>query len=442
MICIYYYCRRTTWKIKLLTFRMHKVINKSQQNKKQVHRLLKDIYMLLNKSIGSHDQVTAYKLIDLLKLAFGYGMMRQDESVRLMAVSVAALNKGNPDTVNFILDAFKPLIRQIAPEFVPSAAEQLTLIGAIALKKKQKFLFAKVAECIFLIMERPDATGDKKIITSVIEALKVIGVLSLRRRDIALFREISVRLSSWFNGNQVTVDITENLITMLSAWLHRIIGLNETSLFDILEESSYSLVESNVLLETKLDLLFEEWGNLAASACLNPNSQIAGRIIDVLFTLASINDDSRRWARTISIAGRVAKLAISRHGIAMAFMAFYPMLEMGRKLLWSELRFIQCIDECRQEMLFAIVRESLLIISFASKQDLVGSSGQTIVDLYKCWVENPAMAGKQKSIKKYCQLLLLFWLKDKRKVRKNLPHNNDLTEPMLFSDSERQRFRI
>jgi hypothetical protein len=93
-------------------------------------------------------------------------------------------------------------------------------------------------------------------------------------------------------------------------------------------------------------------------------------------------------------------------------------------------------------MLFAVVKESLIIISFAAKQELVGSSGQTIVDIFKCWVENPAMAANHKSIKKYCQMLLLFWLKDKRKVKKNLPYTNVLTEPILFTDSERLRFKM
>jgi len=418
------------------------MIHNSQRDKKVAQRLLKDIYALLNKSIANNDTVTAYQAIDLLKLAFGYGILRQDESVRLMAISVAALNEKNPDMVSFILDAFRPLIRQLSPECIPSAAEQLTLIGVIALKQRQNFLVAKVTECIFLIMDRTDATEDKRIITAAIKAFKVMGVLGLRRRDIALFREMSVRLSGWFMMNRLTVDVAEELVGMLTAWLHRIVGINNMLLFEMIEEFVNILVTSKVL-ESKLELLYEEWGNLAASACLNPNNLLAGKILSFLFALAALEQDHRKWAKVITIGGRVIKLAVSRHGIVGAFMVFHPMLEVGRNLLWSELRFVQCIDENKENMLFSVVRESLIIISFAAKQDLVGSSGQTIVDVFKCWGEHPDIAGNhKKSIKKYCQLLLLFWLKDKRQVKKNLPHNNDLTEPILFTDSERERFRI
>jgi hypothetical protein len=442
MILICYYYRKLTWKIKILTFRLNKIIRNSHRDKKVVQRLLKETYALVNKSIASNDATTAYQAIDLLKLAFGYGVMRQDESVRLMALSIAALNKKNPDIVSFILDAFRPLIRQLSPDDIPSAAEHLTLIGVIALKQKENFLVAKVTECIFLIMDRTDAPRDKKIVTAILKAFKVIGVFSLRRRDIALFREISVRLTGWFITNHPPVSVTEELIGMLIAWLHRIIGINDLSLFEMVEETAISLIESKVLAENNMELLFEEWGNLAASACLNPNSLLAGRIIGFLFTVTSQEKENRHWTKVVAIAGRVTKLAVSRHGIARAFMVFYPMLEVGRTLLWSELRFVQCIDESKQEMLFAVVRESLIIISFASKQDLMGSPGQTIVEIFKCWVENPAMSAHHKSIKKYCQLLLLFLLKDKRQVKKFLPHNNELIEPILFSDSERIRFRI
>lgn len=442
IILICYYYRKYNWKIKILAFRLNKMIRNSQRDKKVAQRLLKDIYVLLNKSIANNDVVTAYQAIDLLKLAFGYGIFRQDESVRLMAISVAALNKKKPDMVSFILDAFRPLIRQLLPECIPSAAEQLTLIGVIALKQRQNFLVAKVTECIFLIMDRTDATGDKSIISAAIKAFKVMGVLGLRRRDVALFREMSVRLSGWFTMNRVTIDIAEELVGMLTAWLHRIVGINNITLFEMIEEFADLLITSKVL-ESKLELLCEEWGNLAASACLNPNNVLAGKILSFLFRLASSQKDHRKWARVVAIAGRVTKLAVSRHGIVGAFMVFHPMLEVGRNLLWSELRFVQCIDEYKQKMLFTVVRESLIIISFAAKQDLVGSSGQTIVDVFKCWVEHPDMAGNhKKSIKKYCQMLLLFWLKDKRQVKKNLPYTNDLTEPILFTDSERERFKI
>lgn len=441
ILLIYWYRQKDSWKIKILTFRLNALIRKSPKDKREVQRLLKQLYALLNKSIAANDAVMAYQAIDLLKLAFGCGIMRQDEPARLMAVSVAALNKKNPDLANFILDAFRPLIRHISPECIPGAAEQLTLIAAIALKQRQNFLVAKIIECIFLIMDRGDAAQDKAIINAAIRAFKVIGVLSLRRRDIALFREVGTRFSGWFTTGHFKTDSAEELVGILTAWLHRIVGMNSIPLFSMMEDFTDALLRSNAL-DGKFDLLYEEWGNLAAAACLNPNNLLAGNILRFLFSIAGSRPDYSDWAKVVTVAGRVIKLTVSRHGILESFVVFHPMLEAGRTLLWSELRFVQCIDDNKQKMLFAVVKESLLIISFAAKQELVGSLGQTIADIFKCWIKRPDMAEKQKSIKKYCQMLLLFWLKDKRPTKKYLPYTDMLTEPILFTEHERQRFKI
>lgn len=442
IIIIVCYYRKVSWQMTLLTFRLNRIIRCPQRNKRTVQRLLKHFYSILNRSIAINDSVTAYRIIDLLKLSYGSGLMRQDEAARLMAITVSALNNGNPDIAGFILDAFRPLIRQLAPQFIPRVAEHLTLISAVALKQKQSFLVVKVAECIFFIMERSDAALDKNILEATIKALKVIGVIGLRRHDVSLFREITVRLSIWFATHPITEDVTEEIVNMLTAWLYRIVRMDEIVPFDLIEECVYSLIEAKLLSGNSMEYLFVEWGNLAASACLNPNSPLAGRILNFLFIVIEKEGSYRHLVQVVTIAGRVGKLAVSCHGITVAFMVFYPMLEMGRKLLWSELRFTQCVDEYRQEMLFTIVRECLVVIAFASRQELVGSSGQSIVDIYNCWIKNADITTNAKSVKKYCQFLLFFMLKDKRQAKKYMPYDSGLTEPILFSDAEKHRFGI
>jgi hypothetical protein len=442
IMAVYCYYRNVSWKIKLLTVRLNRIIRCPKRDRRTIKQLLKELYSILNRSIANDDFVTAYQITDLLKLAYGYGIMRRDETARLMAVIVSALNNGKSDVAGFIVDAYRPLIRQLLPEFVPSVAEQLTLIAAVSLKQKQNFLVAKVTECIFLIMEVKDTPSNKDILIAAIKAFKVIGVLGLRRRDVALFREVNTRLSSWFITNAKTGDGSEDLVNMLTAWLHRIVQMNGLVLFDQIEECTQSLIDAKLLSENAMELLFEEWGNLAASACLNPNSTLAGRIINFLFVTVKGNDCKNYWVKVISIAGRVAKLAVSRHGIPIAFVTLYPLLEEGRKLLWSELRFVQSADAYRQEILFRIVRECLIVIAFASRQELIGSSGQSIVEVYNCWVGNSTITTNPKSIKKYCQLLLFSWLKDKRQIKKHMPHGSELTEPILFSQGERYRFGI
>ena len=442
MILGWYYCRNLSWQLKLLTARLNKLIRCQRRDKQVVQQLLKKNYVIINKAMALNNSIVVYQALDLLKLAFGYGMVRPGESTRLMAIGVTALNNNKADTVSLIIDAFRPLVRQLPPEEIISAVNQLVLIGTVALKQKHDFLTAKVVECIFFIMEQADVAVDKKILVAAIKALKVIGVLGLRRRDTPLFREINMCLSDWLVANPGTDEISTEIASALTAWLHRIIWLGDTSLFFIITDSTFSLIEAEVLSDAGIELIIDEWGNIGASACLNPNSRVPGLIIEFVFKVAKGRKINKLWIKAISLAGRVAKLAVYRHGIITAFMVMHPILELGRKLLWTELRYVEYIDEFQHELLFRVVRECLIILTYAARQDILGSTGETIVDVFKYWISHPEIIVNEKSVKKYCQLLLLFWLKNKKQAKRYMPCDAEFMEPMLFSSFERQRLGI
>lgn len=442
MILGWYYCRRLDWQIKLLAARLNKLIRCQRRDRQVVQQLLKNIYVIVNKGMTLNNSIVVYQALDLLKLAFGYGLVRPGESARLMAIAVTALNNNKPDTVSLIIDAFRPLVRQLQPEAIVSAVDQLTLIGTVALKQKHNFLTAKVVECIFFVMEQTDVVTDRKIVVAAIKALKVIGVLGLRRRDIALFREINMRLSVWLVANRGIDDISTEIASTLTAWLHRITWLGDAFLFSIIADSTFSLIEAEVLTDAGIELIIDEWGNVAASACLNPNSRVAGLIIDFVFKVANRQKSNKQWIKVIALTGRVAKLAVYRHGVIAAFMVIYPILELGRKLLWTELRYVESIDEFHHEFLFRVVRECLIILTYAARQNILGSTGETIVEIFKCWLAHPEIIVNEKSVKKYCQLLLLFWLKNKKHGKRYMPCDAEFMEPMLFTNIEKQRLGI
>ena len=443
MIFAWYYCRRLDWQIKLLTVRLNNLIRSKQRDRQVVKRLLKSIYIIINKGMTLNNSMIVYQALDLLKLAFGYGLVRPGESGKLMAIGITALNNNKPDTVSLIIDAFSPLTRQLPSESIVNVVEQLTLIGTIVLKQKHNFLAAKVVKCIFFIMEKTDVMADKKILVAAIKALKVIGILGLRRRDTVLLREINMLLSAWLFANPRNDDISKEIASTLTAWLHRITWLDDAILFSIIAESTFNLIEAEALTDTGVELIIDEWGNIAASACLNPNSSIARLIIELLFKVADHQKSNKQWIKVIALTGRVAKLAAYRHGVNATFMVMYSILDLGRKLLWTELRYVEYIDEPRHELLFRVVRECLIILTYGARQNLLGSAGETIVDVFKCWLVHPENIINEKSVKKYCQFLLLFWLKNKKNWKKYMPCGAaELMEPMLFTNIEKQRLGI
>ncbi len=438
----WYYSRNLDWQIKVLTANINQIVRCKQPKKEAVQPLLKKLYTLINKSLVADNSVVAYKALDLLKLAFGYGLMRPDEPARLMGICVGALNNNKLDVVSFILDAFRPLVRELPAEATCAAIDQLTIISVVALRKRQNFLAAKVVECIFYILEQTNVKAQGNIPVAAINALKVIGIFALRRRDAALFREINTRITLWLVGNPRASDVSQEIVRMLTAWIHRIAGNNETALFVILTEAIVSLVGAKVLAGNFLEEITEEWGNIAASACLNPTSPMAALIMEFLFAIAHEENSHKLWKTLLGVAGRVAKLTVSRHGIKGAFMVMYPLLEFGRSLLWAELKFLEYVDELRHQLLFQVVRECLIIVAYAARQNLLGTTGETIAEMYKCWITQPDITVNHKSIKKYCQLLLLFWLKNKRQAKKYMPCDTDLTEPLLFSNAEKLKLDI
>lgn len=441
VMCGWYYATNLAWQIKIVTASLNKLIHTPKQGKK-VQPLLKKIYVIIHKSMATEHSVIVYQSLDLLKLAFGYGLLRPRESTRVMAVCTAALRHKKPDTVSMALDVFRTLVRQLPPAEIPGAIDQLTLIATMALKQKQNFLVAKVIECIFFIMEQNHGAAQKKILVASSKSLQVIGVLVLRQRDIPLFRELNVRLSGWLLASQTAYDIADEMIKMVSAWLYRIVGQNNVPLFVIMTELINNMVESQVLSDQGVDVLIGEWGDVAASACLNPNSPMAGLIIEFMFTVVKRPEFQMQWIQVLDTASRIGKLAVHRRGLIAAFSVLCPMLEVGRKLLWAELKFVEYVDELYQQQLFKVVRECLSILNYATKQDLVGSTGESIIELFTYWVEYLPRGSNQKSIKKYCQLLLLCWLKNKRQAKRYMPRNVELIQPMLFSPLEKQRLGL
>lgn len=438
----WWYQRNLNWQVKFLRARLNKKIGCQKGECQKEGPLLKNIYSVVNKGMARDDSAIVYQAVDLLKLAFGYGLVRSGESAHLMAIGIVALNRHKPDVASFVIDAFRPLIRQLSPADVVVAVNQLTLIGVVSLKKKQNFLAAKVVDSVLLIMEQTDAAADSRVLVATIKALRILGVLALRRRDAALFRELNVRLLAFLVASRNIEQMTVELANTFAAWLHRIIWSNETFLFKVIADVIFKLAEVKVLTDDGIELIIDELGDVAASACLNPSSLLTNLIMELIFKVADEQKSFRHWINVIRISGRVAKLAIHRHGIVVAFLVVHPLLEFGRNLLWTELKFVESAKEDHRQLLFRVIRESVFLLSYAARQNLLGSTGETIVDVFKCWGGHPNLMTNPKSIKKYCQLLLLFWLKNKRNGKKYMPYGGDFIEPILFSSVERQRLGI
>ena len=229
---------------------------------------------------------------------------------------------------------------------------------------------------------------------------------------------------------------------MLMAWLHRAIKNQDKLSFQLTVELTLSFIESGFFDETDLKDLIVEVGNLARSACLNPKNFAARELVHMLVVIAMKEKKQEIWSLVIAVCGKVGNLALVRHGVQTAFPTCCPLLEAGRKLLWAELKFISYTDEVRRYALWKIIKECIAMASLAAKQDMTATAGEIIADFYKCWGQLEPDSVQSKSAKRFCQLILFFWLKNKRHSSRYLPDDETLVKPILFSDIEKNHLGI
>jgi hypothetical protein len=437
-----WYRRRLEYQAKLLAAKLQKLTRQKRPDPASASRLLRRIYALLYDSIAVNPVVT-YQAVELLKFAFGEGLRRANEPGRLMAAAVTALRANQPDLAGFILDAFKPMLRYLTTEDVPETVEQLVQISIIAGKAKQNFLVAKASENIFAMLEQQNCAANQPLCAVFLRALTAIGTVALRRHDDDLFREMATRIACWL-ATKPSDAVSSELVALLSTWLHYIVKTDQPIQFSIVEELTVQLVETKVLSDEALALLFVEWTNLAGTACLNPNTSIASLTLSLMLQLAAKRHKQEVWALATKSTGQVAKLASAHHGnLTGVFQVIYPLLEAGRKLLIIEIRFGEYTDELNRQALFMVLEECLAIVTFLARQDMTTTTGEVISDIYKHWSNSPCLRGNPKSVKKFCQLLLLFWVKIRRRqAKRGMPINQDLTEPMLIVEKDRLRLGL
>ncbi|MDR3592140.1 MAG: hypothetical protein P4N41_20985 [Negativicutes bacterium] len=405
----------------------------------QVNDLLRQIYGLIHAGITRNNPAAAYRAIDLLKTAFGTAVIRADEPPRLTAVVIQALRARDVDTATAALDAFRQMLRRLPPEGVAAAIEQLGFIAAVTLRDKQSFLAAKAADIILSSLERPDFTSDPANTAAAVRTLRLIGVLALRRHETDLFREMTTRLAAVVAARPDSPGLSGEIVALTAQWLHRIVKNDDQVMFGLLADMASALPMDDPLIAEDIQALIKEWQELAGTSCLNPHSSLAEGIISFTLELALARGAHGGWQQAVTGAGQVARLAIIRHGVKAAVPRLLPLLSAGRELLALELKFGDPENEgsFRQQALYFLVRECVALAEFAARQDLVSTAGDTIADVCRYWTEY-SIHSSPKAVKRFCQLLLAYWMKTSRQAKK-VSISEELARPVLLSESDKQR---
>ena len=434
----WYYTRRLDWQFARITSQLNRITEQRQVNAAARKQIMRQIYKIINISLTAGNADHAYRAFDLLKLALGHGLGRQGEPVRLTAVVYRALEANQLDAAGHGIDTFRPLLKNMKAAEVPAAVEQLGLIAVISLKQRQNFLAARAVEIISTGMGVAEDDAGR---TAVMRALRLTGLIALRRNDTGLIREIQAKMAAWLTANPLAISVHEQVAGVLTAWLHRVVKAGNANMFEILNQYMNQLTEKAVLTDTAIACIVNECSHIAGMDSLNPYSQMAGKVSMLSLELAMQVRTDGIWRKAIDGAGQAARLAVAQRNLPECFDVIYPLFELGRRLLTAELKAGPLSDTFRQQALYVLLRECLQLVEFVARQNFTTTAADIIDQIYHDWIKHQANVGQHKSIKKFCQLLFLYNTRIKRRQKRLTADGSGFNTEDVITEANREHLK-
>lgn len=418
---VYWYRSNSlSWRLQKVKQAVDKLAKKRQPNKKAIAIMFRQIYAIIHQGMHTQKEAIVYQAADALKLAVGVGLGRRDEPLRLMTVIVIAIKAKQPDVAGQLLDVFRPLVKRWESEMLPVVVNPLLMIATTAMKEQNNFLAAKVVDLVFTVLERPDCQSNQAAMNAAFRAIRFLGILAIRRRDEALFRELANRLTAW-SATGKNLAIGSEVVQCLLSWLHRIMKGDASTQLQVLDDLAQAVIDNRLICSQALQDLADGWIELAGNACLNPNSELGPRILTRILAIAVQTEDAIFFRRTVRKIVQVVAMGLTRYTFTEAFVIVLPLADTGRRLLQTELNIGGSTgDGFRPQALHVLVRELLVAFEMLARQRMTVTAGDIIAEFLQLWQEHPAVAGQYgKGARKFCQLLLSFWMQTcKRKARR------------------------
>lgn len=413
---ICFHSRGFKWRLKSLASSLPSVVRDGKDSRAAAE-WLRNIYRLIRQGLTSNNNQTVYGAADLLKLAIGEGIVRSDESSRLSGAIVSAIMAGQPEFACFILDAYRPLIRQQQVCDLVQTSEQLNLIGTVALKERRNSVAARAAEYVFVLLDRAAKVGDVAATKSGLQALAAIGIMSLRRQDDSLFREICVQLEDWATGANsamISEDMTETLVT----WIHKIIGQNKLEIWVYISTLINRCNDNGLITMADQDKILQECLDAAGAVSLNLANELGPLVLDYCLDFARRSNSVGYWRTAIAGTGKIISVAVGEYGLSKTVPLLAPLFSNGCRLMHRQIRSSYAeSNTVNMKALHLIVRECLMVLEIASRKDMTISVSTLAGIIVKEWpvtlcgVTGPAMA-------KFCQMLILYRSENRRKTKR------------------------
>lgn len=407
----YFSARFAKWEYLDSCWRMNRTAKKCAVDNKRDARFVSSLCRLIHSAIVEENEADAYRAIELLKKAFGEKMVFQDASGKVMQLCATALKQKQFATTGYLLDAYRPLLRNVDQRFIGIMLRELTLILDIAKRQHQEYIFDKAAKCIFEVC----AISTLESHEEAADALKAVGLNAIKHGDRALFSKaaqqvVSLRTEIHGMGEKV-------MLPLFSVWLHQILKRGEEKALQIYCDMVLSLRKAGVLTSDFIQCIVAESEN--AAGMIGANYRMRGKRTFLLFLLAISRDSESSMRSAARSIGAMIKLTVALQGLQAGLSLFLPLLEAGMDCLKEELTFTKSLNTTRPKVLAALSREIILLLEIVSKQ-----SGKTefelLFSLREDWLSGYERTANRCLIDQFCQLLLRRMMMDRNSRRRRL----------------------
>ena len=314
----------------------------------------------------------------------------------------------------------------------------MTAVLAACTREKTIEPAQKTPEMVLELMSAPSCPASGELLPAGAKFAGWAGRFALRRNDGAWFAEIVARTAAW----AAKAGSGEAMLETVDSWLHRILRYDRVEAIPVVFEALsvlYAAVEEKNAFLAKV---LTGWRAVAAMACLNPESPAASLLVEELLAFAARTKNPEVWAPVVEKVGEVSALAVTKHGIAVGFPVFRPLMDLGRIQLNDELKIGTGPDpeNPRQRIIRLVCLATLQIADVAAHGDMGAVVGDKIEEMYRTWAADPHFEPQVRSIQRFCQLLLIFWANNrKRAAKKWAPREKMLAEALLLSEEDREK---
>ncbi len=390
---------------------------------------------LLHQQIAAGDFEQAENTAHLLS---GNTSISQDEFFRYLRHAVNArqsrlvdiLAEGNPQFFALGVDAVS----------LQQFMEEISLLLAACRREKMNDQAHMLVGLVLRMLEKQTAPIEQPALTAVAKFADISGRYALRRKDIRWFDDIAGQTMGW--ASRYGQGRPSGLfLPVLDSWMHRINRLGLVDALPVFFEAVFLLYLAETDKEDFIAAFLLEWRSVTTIASLNPVSPMASEWVEQLLLLTIRTENGSYWRQVTQRIGEVASLAVTKHDIQASLPIFRPLLDVGRVNLSDELKFGSGPDPAslRQRIIRLVCDETLKIVDMAARTDISAVAGDKIEEVYHSWINDPAYESQSNSIRRFCQLLLIYWsMNRKRAARKWTPREKKLSEPLL-TDEERAK---